>query len=179
MNNLITVKDIIYEDFVNYKKPSMFIATSKCSFKCEKEDCNVKCQNSPITKQPNIQIPIDKLINRYLNNNITRAVVFGGLEPMDQLGELLDFIIEFRTKCNDDIIIYTGYTEDEMQRYKHNRRSFLDSLINANKSFSNDCNSHPTLIIKYGRFKSSNDKIYDEILGIDLASSNQYAKAYI
>ena len=32
------IKDVIDEDFANYKKPSMFIATSQCSFKCEKEE---------------------------------------------------------------------------------------------------------------------------------------------
>ena len=31
------VKNLLDEDFVNFKKPSMFIATSKCDFKCEKE----------------------------------------------------------------------------------------------------------------------------------------------
>ena len=29
------IKGITDEDFVNYKYPSMFIATSICSFKCE------------------------------------------------------------------------------------------------------------------------------------------------
>ena len=58
MNKLtktINIKDIIDEDFVNYKKPSMFIATSTCTFKCEKEDCNVHCQNSKIVKQKTIK----------------------------------------------------------------------------------------------------------------------------
>ena len=31
------IKNIIEEDFVNYKVPSMFIATSRCDFKCDKE----------------------------------------------------------------------------------------------------------------------------------------------
>ena len=28
------IKDIIDEDFINYKKPSMFIGTVKCDWKC-------------------------------------------------------------------------------------------------------------------------------------------------
>jgi hypothetical protein len=28
------VKNIVYEDFVNYKKPSMFIGTISCGGKC-------------------------------------------------------------------------------------------------------------------------------------------------
>ena len=39
------VKGIIDEDFINYKKPSMYIASSKCSFKCDKECGRAVCQN--------------------------------------------------------------------------------------------------------------------------------------
>ena len=31
------VKGIIFEDFVNYKKPSMVIEMPYCDFKCDKE----------------------------------------------------------------------------------------------------------------------------------------------
>ena len=31
------IKQLIDEDFVNYKVPSMFIAFPRCTFKCEKE----------------------------------------------------------------------------------------------------------------------------------------------
>jgi len=44
------IKDIVMEDFVNYKKPSMFIITSTCTFKCEKECGKKICQNSSIVK---------------------------------------------------------------------------------------------------------------------------------
>ena len=176
MKLMMTIKDIIDEDFINYKKPSMFIATSKCSFKCEKEDCNVHCQNSKIVKQPNIEISIEKIINRYINNSITKAIVFGGLEPFDQFEELIAFIIEFRQESMDDIVIYTGYTEEEIQNFKYNNKSYLETLIEINRIYSKD--NSPSIIIKYGRFKANKDKKYDELLGIELASSNQYAKLY-
>ena len=172
------IKDIIDEDFTNYKKPSMFIATSKCSFKCEKEDCKVKCQNSKITTQPNIEISIDKIIKRYLNNLITKAIVFGGLEPFDQLPELLTFIKKFRNESFDDIVIYTGYTEEEIHTFKCDNKTYLEAILEVNKIPSQNPGISPSIIIKYGRFKASGDKIYDEILGIELASSNQYAKIY-
>ena len=39
------IKGIIAEDFVNYKKPSMFIGFPTCTWKCEKE-CGIEmCQN--------------------------------------------------------------------------------------------------------------------------------------
>lgn len=160
----INVKDVIDEDFVNYKKPSMFIATSKCSFKCEKEDKYVRCQNSSIAKQKTIKENISKLINRYLKNDITSAIVFGGLEPFDQLDELISFITIFRKYSYDDIVIYTGY--DEIEVY-----DALKAILFAN-------NHNGKIIIKYGRFRSNGIKRYDNILGIELASSNQYAIVY-
>lgn len=160
----INVKDVIDEDFVNYKKPSMFIATSKCSFKCEKEDCEVHCQNSNIVKQKTIKENINKLVNRYLKNDITYAIVFGGLEPFDQIDELISFVITFRKYSYDDIVIYTGYNEIEV----YDKRK---ALLFAN-------NHNGKIIIKYGRFKSNGIKRYDNILGIELASSNQYAIVY-
>lgn len=35
------VKEIIIEDFLQYKKPCMFILMPYCSFKCEKE-CGIE-----------------------------------------------------------------------------------------------------------------------------------------
>lgn len=176
--NMINVKDIIDEDFTNYKKPSMFIATSRCTFKCEKEDCNIKCQNSKIVNQPTINIYIADIIKRYLSNDISRAIVFGGLEPFDQINELSTFIKEFRKYSLDDIVIYTGYTEEEIHSFKYNDKTYLETILEMNKIVSQDIIGHPSIIIKYGRFKSSRNKKYDEILGIELASNNQYAKIY-
>lgn len=170
----ITVKDIIFEDFINYKKPSMFIGTNSCTFKCEKEDCSVCCQNSKIALEESKIIPISKLIKSYVDNIITESVVFGGLEPFDQIQELIDFIIEFRKISNDDIVIYTGYTEDEISSFRYDNKTYLENILIANKSKSND----NILIIKYGRFKANQTKHFDSILGVELASNNQYAKLY-
>ena len=59
------VKNIIEEDFSNYKKPSMFIAFPTCSFKCEKECGSQVCQNSELAKSPNIEISYDNIIKKY------------------------------------------------------------------------------------------------------------------
>ena len=84
------LKNIIYEDFVNYKKISMFILTTACSFKCEKEaNCIGMCQNSELVKSKTIEIDNKILIDRYLNNDITEAVVIGGLEPLDTFEDTL------------------------------------------------------------------------------------------
>lgn len=152
------IKNIVQEDFVNYKKPSMFIAFPFCSFKCERE-CGIKCcQNSPLAQMPNIEVSIDTIVEAYLNNDITKAIVFGGLEPLDSFDDVYALIKAFREKTESDIIIFTGYNKEEIAQQIILLRQF------------------PNIIIKYGRFIPGDKPHRDECLGIDLASQNQYAE---
>ena len=116
-------------------------------------------QNSSIAKQPDIEVNIDKLCERYINNKISRAIVCQGLEPFDSFDELLSFIAELRIKyqCDDDIVIYTGYNSNEIQTY-----------INILRKYKN-------IIVKFGRYIPDSEEVYDSTLGVKLASSNQYA----
>ena len=158
-DDIIHIKDIMMENFQDYKKTSMFIATCGCTFKCLKElnmDISI-CQNCSIAKQPNISIEISRLVELYLNNHVTEAVVIGGLEPFLQFNELLSYISCLRRYTNDDIIIYTGY-------YKHEIQDYINIL-----------SQYPNIIIKFGRYVPNSTPIYDEILGVILASNNQYA----
>ena len=77
------IKGIDECDIVNYKKTSMFIIFPYCSFKCEKECGERCCQNSALAQIPNIEINVDSIVQRYLSNPITSAIVCGGMEPMD------------------------------------------------------------------------------------------------
>ena len=100
------VKDIIATDFVNYKEPSMYIAFPYCSFKCDRENGCQLCQNSSLVKQPNIEISADRIVEMYEKNQpLCRALVLCGLEPLDSYGDVLDLIVEFRSKFSDPIII--------------------------------------------------------------------------
>ena len=101
------LKGLVDEDFVNYKLPSMFIATSKCSFKCDAECGRAVCQNLPLAAAPVIEVGCAELVDRYMSNNISKAVVIGGLEAFDDGTDLMDFIREFRSRSDDDIVIYT------------------------------------------------------------------------
>ena len=156
----MTVKGIIDEDFINYKKPSMTIEFPYCSFKCDKECGQQVCQNSELVKAQNIEINSIQLVHRYLTNPITKAIVCQGLEPFDSFDDLFSIIYELRYNFmnNDDVVIYTGYKEEEIQDQ-------IDKL----SQFSN-------VIIKFGRFIPNQLSHYDNILGVDLASPNQYAK---
>lgn len=154
------VKDILDEDFVNYKKPSMMIAFPYCSFKCDKECGRAVCQNSPLINEPNIDISYDDICKRYLNNPITESIIFQGLEPIDSISDVINLIMWFRIKynCLDDIVIYTGFNKDE-----------IDWVIDKLKWMDN-------IIIKYGRYIPDQEPHYDEVLGVNLASDNQYAE---
>ena len=152
------VIDIINEDFVNYKKPCMTIMMPYCTFKCDKECGKQVCQNSDLASAPKIEIETKNIIKKYLNNPISEAIVFQGLEPFDSFYQVLDFIKKFREVSNDDIVIYTGYNKEEIKWYL----LFL-------KNFDN-------IIIKYGRYIPGQEKHFDETLGIYLASDNQYAE---
>ena len=152
------IKGIVFEDFLNYKKPSLFIIFPYCNFKCDK-DCGLKvCQNSSLVKEKGIVFSIDVSVDNYIKNDITKAIVCGGLEPMDSFDDLKELVSALRVKTNDDIVIYTGYREEE-----------IEDKANDLKQFAN-------IIIKFGRYIPNDKEYYNDILGINLASRNQYAK---
>ena len=156
------IKGLKDEDFVNYKKPSMFIIMPYCSFKCDKENgCNL-CQNSRLAQEPEMNMPIFAIVARYKENPITKAIVCGGLEPFDSSYNLSNLVHVFRQYTNDDIVIYTGYTEEELAE---------------NEAHKTIC-GYSNIIIKYGRFRPNQQPHYDEVLGVKLTSDNQYAKRY-
>ena len=152
------IKTVVDEDFSNYKKPSMLIGMPYCTFKCDKECGQQVCQNSALATTPNIEVNPMDLIARYENNNLTQAVVFGGLESFDSWTDLYNFIFLFRSVSDDDVVIYTGYTKCE-----------IADKVKQLKQF-------PNIIIKFGRYIPNQQPHYDEILGVDLASDNQYAE---
>lgn len=157
------VKQIVDEDFVNYKKPSMFIAFPNCDWKCEKECGERVCQNGTLATSPDIELDERYIVDRYMSNPITSAIVIGGLEPFYDYRDLMNLIWEFRVAgCEDDIVIYTGYTAIECYR------DFLLHTL-ARKELG-------SIIIKFGRYVPNQKPHYDEILGVNLASDNQHAE---
>ena len=138
----------------------MFIATATCDFKCDRDCGRQICQNAELAHLDSIHTGDDYLINRYLKNPISKAIVFGGLEPFDQWQELFNFIQKLRMQygCKDPVVIYTGYTEQEIDGQLH----FLMSM--------------PNIIVKFGRFVPDQHPHMDPVLGVNLASDNQYAR---
>ena len=156
---MIKIRGLVDEDFVNYKKPAMFIAFPYCTFKCDKECGYSVCQNSSlVTNSEIIDIDEHKIVNRYIDNPITTSIVISGLEPFDSYKDLFILIKAFREKTLDDIVIYTGYNKNE-----------IENSIEELKQFKN-------IFIKFGRFIPNQQKHYDNILQVNLASPNQYGE---
>lgn len=139
-------------DFVNYKLPAMFIGWPQCKGKCE------GCQNASLRSEPDIEIAPGEIIRRYLENPMSEALVMGGMDPFDTWDDLRDFVYLVRERTNDPIVIYTGYNEDEIQPQ-------IDYL-----------SGFPNIIVKFGRYIPGQEKHFDPVLGVELASQNQYAR---
>ena len=149
---------LIETDFVNYKEISMTLEFPYCSFKCNKEAGKAVCQNSNLVNSKPQDISIARLIQIFDNTELSKAIVFQGLEPLDSFDDCLNFIQSFRKDHEDDIVIYTGYYESEIQE-----------KLNLLKEY-------PNIIVKFGRFLEEGNSHFDEVLGVNLASHNQYSK---
>ena len=79
-------------------------------------------------------------------------------QPFDSWEDLYNLIKELREYTEDDVVIYTGYNKDEL----------LDKIKKLSQ-FKN-------IIIKYGRYIPNQTSHYDENLGVNLASYNQYSE---
>lgn len=162
------IKGIIDEDFLNYKKPSMYIATSKCSFKCDKECGRAVCQNSCLAQAQSYETTVQEIVSRYMSNPITKAIVLSGMEPFDTPDLIYELVLTLREGgVMDDIVIYTGYTEYELT---------LDDSGRQENATYNWLKHYPNIYIKFGRYVPDQEPHYDEVLGVKLASDNQYGK---
>ncbi len=154
------IKGIIDYDCTNYKEPCLTIEFPYCDFKCDKlNGCQV-CQNSHLAAEPDIDVSGEYIWNMYQQNPLTKAFCFQGLEPFDSFLDLMDLIIFIRheKQCNDPIVIYTGYNKGE------------DKVVEI---FLNHYNN---IIVKWGRFIMDQKPHYDNVLGVNLASDNQYGE---
>lgn len=160
ISDIIEVKGIIFEDFVNYKKPCMTLMMPKCNFKCDKENGVQLCQNWGLAAAPEQTVHINGLMRNYINNPITEAIVLQGLEPFDSLIDLYTVAAALEDfQITDDFVIYTGYTREEIT-------SQLKPLHNVP--------GH--VIVKWGRYIPNQKPHYDPVLGVYLASDNQYGE---
>ena len=92
-------------------------------------------------------------------------MVLGGLEPFDDISNIVSLVASLRAnKCMDDVVIYTGYTEDEV---KELFPFWFDKLC-----------CYGNIVIKFGRYIPGQKYHWDPVLCVSLSSSNQYAKRF-
>ncbi len=154
------IKTIIEEDFAHYKKPVFLICSAFCDFKCCKEQKVpiTVCQNESWSHNKTINYSDKEIIKRYLHNPLISNICIAGLEPFEQTEEVLQLIKEFRKYTADTIIIYTGFIKEEV------------------KKETTELCQYSNIIIKFGRYILNAEQRFDSILGITLASNNQYAE---
>lgn len=150
----------------------MYIAFPSCTWKCGRG----LCQNSPLAQSPDFEVTKESLCERYQQNPISKSITIAGLEPIDNFIDLISFVDCARNKFNikDPIVIYTGYTEEELENGKLLIEGDAETFQSAWKYLI----SLPNIIIKFGRYIPDQDPHFDCVLGVKLASNNQYAKWY-
>lgn len=154
------LKGIIDYDCTNYKEPTLTLEFPYCDFKCDKLNDGPVCQNSALAREPDIDVSGEYIWKLYAENPLTKGFCFQGLEPFSSFMDLIELIkfIRIDKQCGDVIIIYTGFNKGE------------DFVVeNAIRNYHN-------IIIKWGRYLINNEPHYDEVLGVKLASNNQYAE---
>lgn len=139
-------------DVVNYKEASCFIGAGyTCSRGCP------GCQNEELKHSIPAQVDASRIALNYEKMPITHAIVFGGLEPLEDLENLKLWVNIFRFITDDMIIIYTGVEIDS------------DELKEAAKYLA----EYPNIIFKAGSYIDGHEPHFDELLGVKLASDNQ------
>lgn len=162
----ISLIDVKTDDTTDYKETSLLLVFPKCSGKCN------GCQNWQLFNIKNIRTyKIKSIIELYNSLNTHKSIVCAGLEPFDSFDELLLLISKIvRLEKSVDFIIYTGYNKEEIDS---KIKLLLETFI------LNVKNRQSKIIIKYGRYdKTKNKKWYSKVLGVGLATSNQYVIMY-
>ena len=155
------VKLVKQDDFVQYKKPCVVVCFPNCTWKCctEAGIPTSVCQNQEMCGLKDIDITPEDVYNLYKESLFAESICCSGLEPMLQFDDVLSLLKYFREHdCNADFVIYTGYYRNEIE----------DKVQELAK--------YKNVIVKFGRYVPNQEKHYDEVLGVWLASDNQYAE---
>lgn len=155
------VKLVKQDDFVQYKKPCVVVCFPNCTWKCctEAGIPTSVCQNQEMCELKDIDVTPEDVYNLYKESLFAESICCSGLEPMLQFDDVLSLLKYFREHdCDADFVIYTGYYRNEIE----------DKIEQLAK--------YKNVIVKFGRYVPNQEKHYDEVLGVWLASDNQYAE---
>lgn len=159
MSKGMFVSGVIQERFSDYRKPALMLLAPTCTWKCCTESGIPPdvCINNHLCSRQQYFLSVEEMWHMYSTNPITCALLFGGLEPMDSIDGVLTMARYFRAHTRDDIVVYTGYTHLECA-----------SKLGPFRELEN-------MIFKFGRYQPGDRPHVDRVLGVPLASDNQYA----
>ena len=93
---------------------SLYLIASSCKWKCK------ICPNAHYSRFETVDIPNTDILQKFKSDDNLKAIVIGGLEPMDQMNDLRGFIFDarkfFEPGDRPKIVIYTGYEMDELNK---------------------------------------------------------------
>ena len=116
------------------------------------------------------------IYNYYLSHPKFKAFVISGIDISVNAFDLTQIVDEIRNKqhCLDDIIIWSEYTEEELNGEPDKEYD----KINFEKVHAvyKQLQQYENIIVKFGRYVPGDKPHPDELLGVDLSSDNQYAK---
>ena len=113
------------------------------------------CDKNHESHMKNVTLSTKTIIERYMKNSLVESLVLSGLEPFDNFEDMKILIRDFRTFLDDDIVIFTGYDDIE-----------IDDKIEELEIYND-------IYVKFGRYIPNRNEIFDELLGTELASDNQ------
>lgn len=155
------VKLVKVDDCAQYKKPCLVLCFPSCTWKCciEAGISISVCQNQEMCAMKDIDVSPEEAYIMYQNSIFSKAICCSGLEPMLQFDDVLSLLKYFREHgCDDDFVVYTGY-------YRHEIEDKISQLA-----------KYKNVVVKYGRYVPNNEKHFDKVLGVWLASDNQYGE---
>lgn len=148
--------------FNDYKKVGLYVPTSHCTFKCVTE-ANAKgikfieCQNHALAGcSKRIDMSAKEIYDIAQNDVFVEAIILSGLDPLDSFEETMKFVDEFRKLSDMELVIFTGYKEEEIS----------DKIEMLSK--------YNGITMKVGRYDPTIPAKYDPIGEVTLATGNQY-----
>lgn len=158
------LKRIIEESVGDYKETSMLLVTPSCTWKCK------GCQNKDLAKLPTVEVDDNDILALFSSNPFSKAIVIGGLEPLDCIEEIRAFIFSARKYFpigeRPPIIIYTGYEEEQLKKMGWESKLKYELIQYGN------CH------LKYGKYVENGSPYKNAVLGVKLASSNQHVMSF-
>lgn len=153
------LKVILDETYGDFEKAAMLLVAPTCYQKC------VGCQNLYLTNVRTKTYSDEYIVNRFLKNQFTEAIIIGGLEPLDDIDDVYSFVLNLLAMTysanRPTLVIYTGYTLTELPELEG-----WDEVETALKMYNK-------ALVKFGRYIPNKPSVWSPELGVYLASNNQ------